>query len=453
MESVVVFLLAASSVAMSQDAVQWRIEDGGNGHWYMGMAAPGISWEEAAAQAEALGGYLCTVPSAEENLWVFTFVASDPSLWNNTYGPWIGGYQDTSSPEYSEPDGAWSWVTGESWSYTNWTPGDPSNTNGQDHAAFGGIAGNPIQPTWNDLAAPEPGGFIVEWSNDCNNDGIVDYGQILDGTLTDDDGDGVPDCCELGTCLTPVQWSSGAGANGHWYVLVKADLSNGNLDALQDIVRAELGADLVSIRSQGEQDFVTALSDGLPGWTALGAKIMTSFPCGPDSWEWFDNAGPNTPLEFTAWDDAKASPQPNCIGSEYIATWGVDAPASGVNAGRWHDVNGEDITYTVIEWSADCNGDGLVDYGQILDGSLNDVNKDGVPDECGPFVACCIGSTCISASSFACQQAGGTFENSDAGCSSQVCPSDCPGDITDDGQVDFTDLLIIVSTWGPCSDG
>ena len=136
-----------------------------------------------------------------------------------------------------------------------------------------------------------------------------------------------------------------------------------------------------------------------------------------------------------------------CMSSATFSTYTTE------NNGTWEDIDSMTLWYAVHEWSADCNGDGLVDYGQILDGSLNDVNKDGVPDECGPFVACCIGSTCISASSFACQQAGGTFENSDAGCSSQVCPSDCPGDITDDGQVDFTDLLIIVSTWGPCSDG
>ena len=97
-------------------------------------------------------------------------------------------YQDTSSPEYSEPDGAWSWVTGESWSYTNWGPGDPSNTNGQDHAAFGGIPGNEIRFTWNDPAAPEPGGFIVEWSgaSDCNGNGILDSCEVdtdLDGLL------------------------------------------------------------------------------------------------------------------------------------------------------------------------------------------------------------------------------------------------------------------------------
>ncbi|MEC9156814.1 MAG: DUF642 domain-containing protein, partial [Planctomycetota bacterium] len=47
--------------------------------------------------------------------------------------------------------------------------------------------------------------YIIEWSADCNGDGIVDYGQILDGTLSDEDGNGVPDCCENGDCLNLVE--------------------------------------------------------------------------------------------------------------------------------------------------------------------------------------------------------------------------------------------------------
>jgi hypothetical protein len=37
---------------------------------------------------------------------------------------------------------------------------------------------------------------------------------------------------------------------------------------------------------------------------------------------------------------------------------------------------------TFIEWSADCNGDGIVDYGQIFRGELADLNGNGVPDVC-----------------------------------------------------------------------
>jgi len=36
----------------------------------------------------------------------------------------------------------------------------------------------------------------------------------------------------------------------------------------------------------------------------------------------------------------------------------------------------------IIEWDADCNADGIVDYGQILRGELADLNGNGVPDVC-----------------------------------------------------------------------
>ena len=41
--------------------------------------------------------------------------------------------------------------------------------------------------------------YIIEWSADCNGDGIVDYGQILSGELADANANNIPDCCEQGT--------------------------------------------------------------------------------------------------------------------------------------------------------------------------------------------------------------------------------------------------------------
>jgi hypothetical protein len=45
----------------------------------------------------------------------------------------------------------------------------------------------------------------------------------------------------------------------------------------------------------------------------------------------------------------------------------------------------------LIEWSADCNGDGVVDYGQILDGTFPDSNSNGIPDCCEGGGSCCVG--------------------------------------------------------------
>jgi hypothetical protein len=50
--------LFAASTAQAQQAVQWRIEDGGNGHWYLGLrlSEDAVSWTHARTHAQALGG-------------------------------------------------------------------------------------------------------------------------------------------------------------------------------------------------------------------------------------------------------------------------------------------------------------------------------------------------------------------------------------------------------------
>jgi hypothetical protein len=50
--------------------------------------------------------------------------------------------------------------------------------------------------------------------------------------------------------------------------------------------------------------------------------------------------------------------------------------------GFWYDYwNWQAVPY-LVEWERDCNSDGIVDYGQILRGELEDLNSNGVPDIC-----------------------------------------------------------------------
>jgi ferredoxin len=77
------------------------------------------------------------------------------------------------------------------------------------------------------------------------------------------------------------------------------------------------------------------------------------------------------------------------------------------------------MRHYIIEWSADCNTDGIVDYGQILDGTFEDANQNGVPDCCDD---------------------GGSCEP-------------CPGDITGGGQVNGVDLAAILGAWGTDGQG
>jgi hypothetical protein len=151
--------LAASCSAFAQAAtaipVQWLPSAGGNGHFYEVVSVPtGITWNDARVAAIAAGGYLATSTSAAENAFVFS-LANNPIYWLsgtiNTFGPWLGGFQPSGSPE---PAGGWQWLNGEgAFVYTNWTPGSPNNGAGgapESYLAFYAPRINATAPTWDD---------------------------------------------------------------------------------------------------------------------------------------------------------------------------------------------------------------------------------------------------------------------------------------------------------------
>ena len=181
----VVATLALSGIACAQEAVQWTEAEGGNDHWYAKVATPdGPSWSACQALAESLGGELISAPTIEERSWC-------RSTFGETYA--IGLYQDTDADDYSEPAGGWRWLDGSAIDSDIWCIAEPDDGGGQDCAA--GFFGSPfacVATGFCDQAFPA---MLVEFSADCNDDGIVDYGQILDGSLADDDGNGIPDIC------------------------------------------------------------------------------------------------------------------------------------------------------------------------------------------------------------------------------------------------------------------
>ena len=66
------------------------------------------------------------------------------------------------------------------------------------------------------------------------------------------------------------------------------------------------------------------------------------------------------------------------------------------------------------EWSADCNADGIVDFGQIRAGALEDLNGNNIPDCCED------GSSCAP----------------------------CVADVIEDGDVNGVDLAAVINAWG-----
>jgi hypothetical protein len=197
-------LLANGSPAPG--AVQWRVEDGGNGHWYWSDRVS-RTWSNAENAAQLQNAHLATSTSSAENEFLRTVIAQF-----NLDRPWIGGFQDTSSPDFTEPAGGWRWVTGETWNYTRWASIEPNNQGGAENwLHFGDNSG-----LWNDLPASSQWTSIMEWETtqalDCNGNGIPDSCDISSGNSRDVNLNGIPDECEAPATLT---LTNNAGACNH----------------------------------------------------------------------------------------------------------------------------------------------------------------------------------------------------------------------------------------------
>lgn len=79
-----------------------------------------LTWEEAQTAAQAVGGNLVTINTAAEETWL-------KQTFGGTEGFWIGITD-------RRVEGQFEWVNGEAVTYTNWAPGEPNNSGGnQDY--------------------------------------------------------------------------------------------------------------------------------------------------------------------------------------------------------------------------------------------------------------------------------------------------------------------------------
>lgn len=141
-----VFMLIA--LPLSAQPVQWTIESGGNGHYYEYASSPGINWGHAMSSASARmwdgwQGYLVTMGSQEENDFVVSALTFPDSVW-------IGAHT-----------WPWSWITGESWVFDNWCPGEPDESFPGNHSHNAQIMSTGC---WRDCTFDTYShGFIVEY--------------------------------------------------------------------------------------------------------------------------------------------------------------------------------------------------------------------------------------------------------------------------------------------------
>jgi len=106
-----------------------------DGHWYK-VFASGEGWAAAEARCREMGGYLACMGTRGENRFIER-ISDGRSLW-------VGGSD-------AESEGAWKWVSGEAFSFTDWAPGQPDGRAADaDYMFFGTPA----------REAREPEGFL-----------------------------------------------------------------------------------------------------------------------------------------------------------------------------------------------------------------------------------------------------------------------------------------------------
>jgi hypothetical protein len=208
----VLLSLSVGSVAFGQQAVEWKMADGGNGHWYAAVGvADGIDWETARTAAVIQGAQLVSLETSDEAAFCFARFSRTASPWAWTeqwgqviFGPWIGGYQ---IPGSDEPLSGWMWVSGaaiDSVQGPACCNNDCGGSGNEDRLHLYHLSATD-QTAWNDIPSivtcgSQMRGYVIEWSADCNNDGIVDKGQIVAGQLADSDNNGIPDSCQVPSC-------------------------------------------------------------------------------------------------------------------------------------------------------------------------------------------------------------------------------------------------------------
>ena len=152
-----------------------------NGHSYLYYSTP-VTWYFAKEYCESIGGHLVTLSDASENQFVKDCLGGNSA--------WIG-LSDAGS------ENVWYWVTGESYAFSDWYPGQPDNYSvnsqgSEDYVQYNNIA-------WNDNDGAALMGFVCEIEDPSL---ILNINGVIDGVMQEGlNGCGTADVYINGICV------------------------------------------------------------------------------------------------------------------------------------------------------------------------------------------------------------------------------------------------------------
>ena len=224
------------------EPVEWKVAEGGNGHFYqLVVAKESISWHDAARLAmnryfRGMPGHLATLTSREED----EFVVENFIDGIETRGIWMG-LTDVLR------EGHFRWVTGEPLGYTNWAswpaqqPDDFHEADwhgGEDYGMYTSFPDK--QPwAWNDLS--------IDSMHEKLSAFMVEYEPQVDALKN------------RSMALDPIHWSPEQGGNGHYYRVVMMLEPTNWQSVRQQAEETELfgvRGRLVALESEEERGFV-----------------------------------------------------------------------------------------------------------------------------------------------------------------------------------------------------
>lgn len=154
------FLALVLATASFAAPVQWTVGSGGNGNFYEVITNNDLTWDAARTAATTAGGFLATITSWQENLFVWTLLSNTGRM-----RAFIGATD-------SAVEGTFRWADGTEagnalGAYQPWGTGQPGGGTGENGSellaaafAFGGAG------QWNDVATTGfTSAYIIEYTS------------------------------------------------------------------------------------------------------------------------------------------------------------------------------------------------------------------------------------------------------------------------------------------------